>query len=141
MLINKHKPDYIYHTAALPLAKVSNLNNEEAKISSVDSTLNIIDAIINLSIKNKSYKCKRFVYFSSSMVYGDFKKSSVNEKSEKNPKDAYGIMKLAGEVVTGGVQLHSIPYTIIRPSAVYGPKDMNRRVSQIFVENAIRGKK
>ena len=33
MLINKHKPDYIYHTAALPLAKVSNLNNEEAKIS------------------------------------------------------------------------------------------------------------
>ena len=50
-------------------------------------------------------------------------------------------MKLAGEVVTEGVcKLHSIPYTIIRPSAVYGPKDMNRRVSQIFVENAIRGK-
>ena len=32
------------------------------------------------------------------MVYGDFKKSSVNEKSEKNPKDAYGIMKLAGKL-------------------------------------------
>ncbi len=142
MLINKYKPDYIYHTAALPLAKVSNLNNEEAKISSVDSTLNILDAIINLSIKNKSYKCKRFVYFSSSMVYGDFEKSSVNEKSEKKPKDAYGIMKLAGEVITEGVcKLHSIPYTIIRPSAVYGPKDMNRRVSQIFVENAFKGKK
>ena len=44
-IINKYKPNYIYHTAALPLAKVSNLNNEEAKISSVDSTVNIIDAI------------------------------------------------------------------------------------------------
>ena len=60
-------------------------------------------------------------------------------KSEKNPKDAYGIMKLAGEVVTEGLcRLHNIPYTIIRPSAVYGPKDMNRRVSQIFIENAFK---
>ena len=76
------------------------------------------------------------------MVYGDFKKSTVTEESEKNPKDAYGIMKLAGEVVTEGLcRLHNIPYTIIRPSAVYGPKDMNRRVSQIFIENAFHNKK
>tara|TARA_Y100000591_G_scaffold227279_1_gene198249 strand:- start:56 stop:613 length:558 start_codon:yes stop_codon:yes gene_type:complete len=75
------------------------------------------------------------------MVYGDFKKSVVNENSEKNPKDAYGIMKLAGEVVTEGLcKLHNIPYTIIRPSAVYGPKDMNRRVSQIFIESAFQNK-
>ena len=40
-IISKYKPNYIYHTAALPLAKVSNLNNDEAKISSVDSTVNI----------------------------------------------------------------------------------------------------
>ena len=92
-IINKYKPNYIYHTAALPLAKVSNLNNEEAKISSVDSTLNIIDAINFLKNSNKNFKFNRFIYFSSSMVYGDFKKSIVNENSEKNPKDAYGIMK------------------------------------------------
>ena len=30
LILNKYKPNYIYHTAALPLAKVSNLNNEEA---------------------------------------------------------------------------------------------------------------
>ena len=29
-------------------------------------------------------------------------------------------------------------YTIIRPSAVYGPTDVNRRVSQLFVENALK---
>lgn len=140
-LINKYKPNYIYHTAALPLAKVSNLNNEEAKISSVDSTTNIIDAINFTQNLNKNFKFKRFIYFSSSMVYGDFKKSIVNENSEKNPKDAYGIMKLAGEVITEGLcKLHAIPYTIIRPSAVYGPKDMNRRVSQIFIENAFKNK-
>jgi len=142
LIINKYKPNFIYHTAALPLAKVSNLNNEEAKISSVDSTTNIIDAIHFTQNSNRNFEFKRFIYFSSSMVYGDFKKSVVNENSEKNPKDAYGIMKLAGEVVTEGLcKLHSIPYTIIRPSAVYGPKDMNRRVSQIFIENAFKKKK
>ena len=55
-LINKYKPNYIYHTAALPLAKVSNLNNEEAKISSVDSTTNIIDAINFTQNLNKNFK-------------------------------------------------------------------------------------
>ena len=140
-IIIKYKPNYVYHTAALPLAKVSNLNNEEAKVSSVDSTLNIIDAINFMKNSNKNFKFNRFIYFSSSMVYGDFKKSIVNENSEKNPKDAYGIMKLAGEVVTEGLcRLHDIPYTIIRPSAVYGPKDMNRRVSQIFIESAFQNK-
>ena len=34
---------------------------------------------------------------------------------------------------------YNIPYTIIRPSAVYGPKDMNQRVSQIFINKAIAG--
>ncbi len=141
-IINKYKPNYIYHTAALPLAKVSNLTNEEAKISSVDSTINIIDSINLLKNSNRKYQFDRFIYFSSSMVYGDFKTSSVNEASEKNPKDAYGIMKLAGEVVTEGLcKLHKIPFTIIRPSAVYGPKDMNRRVSQIFIENAFKKEK
>ena len=141
-IINKYKPNYIYHTAALPLAKVSNLTNEEAKISSVDSTVNIIDSINLLKNKIKNYKFDRFIYFSSSMIYGDFKKSMVTEESEKNPKDAYGIMKLAGQIVTEGLcKLHKIPYTIIRPSAVYGPKDMNRRVSQIFIENAFKNEK
>tara|TARA_B100000795_G_scaffold78959_1_gene56538 strand:+ start:47 stop:613 length:567 start_codon:yes stop_codon:yes gene_type:complete len=75
------------------------------------------------------------------MVYGDFKTNKVNEESPVNPKEAYGTMKLAGEIVTKGIgKLNNIPYTIIRPSAVYGPTDMNRRVSQIFIENAFTNK-
>ena len=50
-------------------------------------------------------------------------------------------MKLAGEIVTKGLcNFYNIPYSIIRPSAVYGPTDMNRRVSQIFVESAFKDK-
>ncbi len=140
-IIKKHQPEIIFHTAALPLAKLDNLNTDEAKIGSVDSTINILDAITLLNKVEKKYKCKRFIYLSSSMVYGDFKTKHVDEKSPVNPKEAYGTMKLAGEIITKGIsRLNNIPYTIIRPSAVYGPTDMNRRVSQIFVESAFKDK-
>ena len=67
------------------------------------------------------------------------KKSIVNEEDETNQK-MYGVMKLAGELITKGIsKLYNIPYTIIRPSAVYGPMDMNKRVSQIFIEKALNG--
>ena len=76
------------------------------------------------------------------MVYGDFKKNTVTEDDNLNPKEVYGTMKLAGEIVTKGLcKFYNIPYTIIRPSAVYGPTDMNNRVSQIFIEKALRGQK
>ncbi len=140
-LLQKYKPELIYHTAALPLAKIDNLNAKEASIGSIDATRNILENLNFVLNQNKNYKIKRFVYFSSSMVYGDFKTKIVDEKSETSPKEIYGTMKLAGEVVTKGLSNYfGIPFTIIRPSAVYGPKDMNQRVSQIFINKAINGK-
>lgn len=138
-IIKKYKPEIIYHTAALPLAKLKNVNADEARKGSVDSTVNLIDAIKMEKINKR--KIKKFIYISSSMIYGDFKKKSVKEDDNKNPKDAYGIMKYAGEIITRGLcNLYEIPFSIVRPSAVYGPTDMNRRVSQIFIEAALKDK-
>ena len=140
-IVKKYQPDIVFHTAALPLAKLENLNTDEAKLGSVDSTVNLLDSITLVQNIKKNYRCKRFIYISSSMVYGDFKTNKVNETSPVNPKEAYGTMKLAGEIITKGIsKLNNIPYTIIRPSAVYGPTDMSRRVSQIFIENAFEDK-
>ena len=140
-IVKKYQPDIVFHTAALPLAKLENLNTDEAKLGSVDSTVNLLDSITLVQNIKKNYRCKRFIYISSSMVYGDFKTNKVNETSPVNPKEAYGTMKLAGEIITKGIsKLNNIPYTIIRPSAVYGPTDMNRRVSQIFIESAFEDK-
>ena len=139
-LLRKYKPELIYHTAALPLAKIENLNAKEASIGSVDATRNILESLSFILSQSKNYKFKRFVYFSSSMVYGDFKTKIVDENSQTNPKEIYGTMKLAGEIVTKGISnYYDIPFTIIRPSAVYGPKDMNQRVSQIFINKAVKG--
>ena len=118
-IVKKYQPDIVFHTAALPLAKLENLNTDEAKLGSVDSTVNLLDSITLVQNIKKNYRCKRFIYISSSMVYGDFKTNKVNETSPVNPKEAYGTMKLAGEIITKGIsKLNNIPYTIIRPSAV-----------------------
>jgi nucleoside-diphosphate-sugar epimerase len=137
-LLNKYQPRYIFHLAALPLAKIGNLNAEEAREGSIDATCNFLETINELRQAN-GYRPERFVYASSSMVYGDFLIDPATEEHPTNPKEIYGTMKLGGEVVTRGLGgFFNIPYAIVRPSAVYGPTDMNRRVSQIFIEKALR---
>ena len=133
-IIENHRPEYIFHLASLPLAKLNNLNVEEAFESSVSATSNILQ-ICN-SIEN--YDFKRFVYTSSSMVYGNFESEEVDENSSVNPIEIYGTAKLAGEITTKGLGLFfKIPWTIVRPSAVFGPTDMNNRISQIIIDRAI----
>lgn len=139
-ILKRHKPQYIFHTAAVPLAKIDNLNAKEAKDGSIDTTTNILESVNFLKGTFKKYDLKRFIYFSSSMVYGDFKKKQASEEDALKPKEVYGSMKLAGEIVTKGLcGFYNIPYTIIRPSAVYGPTDMNNRVTQIFINKAFKG--
>ena len=70
-LIDKYRPDYIIHTAALPLAKIDNLNAVEAREGSVDSTAGILEIINYFKLKD-GYCPLKFTYLSSSMVYGDF---------------------------------------------------------------------
>ncbi len=140
-LLQTYHPKYIFHLAALPLAKLQNLNTQEALDGSVVSTSYFLECIGMLKQKT-GYEPERFLYASSSMVYGDFQHDAVDETHPTNPKEIYGTMKLAGEQVTQGLsRYYEIKSSIIRPSAVYGPTDMNRRVSQIFLEKAIQKEK
>ncbi|MEZ4372064.1 MAG: NAD(P)-dependent oxidoreductase [Polyangiaceae bacterium] len=83
-------------------------------------------------------KAEHFVYFSSSMVYGNFKTESVTEDAVCEPLGIYGALKYAGEkLVIAYQQTFDLPYTIIRPSALYGERCVSRRVGQVFIENAL----
>ena len=56
------------------------------------------------------------------------------------PIGIYGALKLGGEkLVIAYNQVFDLPYTILRPSALYGPRCVSRRVSQAFIESAIVG--
>lgn len=140
-LLERYRPELIFHLAALPLAKLDNLNTGEAREGSVDSTNHLLEAVGQ--IKERTGYCpQRFVYASSSMVYGNFVADVATEEHPTAPVEIYGTMKLAGEVVTLGLgRYFGVPVSIVRPSAVYGPTDMNRRVSQIFIEKALLGQK
>jgi len=132
--VNEIEPDFIVHFAALPLANVAIEYPEEAFTSIVEGTFNLLE------ICRDQKNLKNFVYISSSMVYGDFENFPVKESAQTRPKEIYGGMKLAGEgIVRCYGQRYKVPYSIARPSAVYGPSDNNGRVLAKFIENAIKG--
>jgi len=134
-VILETRPERILHLAALPIADLSNRHSEEALTSILEGAVNVLEVIRDVDFVD------RFVYISSSMIYGDFEEIPAPEDHPKRPKDIYGGTKYAGEVMVETYsRRYGIPYSIIRPSAVYGPYDVNRRVSQIFVENALLGK-
>lgn len=138
-LLRKYRPHYVIHLAALPLAKLDNLNVEEAQEGAITSTMSLFQ-ILGALKEEGVVEAKKFIYTSSSMIYGDFQTDPVPETHPTNPKEIYGSVKLAGEILTRGLsQFFGIPHIIIRPSAVYGPTDMNRRVTQIFLEKAFHG--
>lgn len=140
--LEKYKPQIIFHLAALPIAYVCNDYPEEAKLNILDSTLVLLDVL-----REASFKLDRLIYASSSMVYGDFQRDAegriipAREDQECQPVDLYGAMKLSGEhVLKAYARRFGILYTIIRPSAVYGPTDCNQRVTEIFLNNALQAK-
>jgi nucleoside-diphosphate-sugar epimerase len=97
------------------------------------------NGLINLLEKSKQHKVKKFVYISSSMVYGDFE-TDVDESAQCNPIGQYGIMKYMGEKLVEDYSRQGyFTHTIIRPSAVYGEWDVEDRVVSKFMTKAMRG--
>jgi UDP-glucose 4-epimerase len=131
-LVNHYKPDTILHLASFPRQKVVNVNPQVGSRTMSEGLLNLLEAA-------KKHTVGKFVYISSSMVYGDFD-NDVTEDAACHPQGQYGIMKLAGEwLVKDYARRTGIGYMIIRPSAVYGPLDVEDRVISKFILTAMRG--
>lgn len=134
-IMNDWKPEGVVHLAALPSAKESTMYPTEALQINVDGTLSVLEGI------KACGSVKRFVFTSSSFVYGHFKRPIADEEHPTDPIDVYGGTKLTGEILTKSyASQHDFQYVIVRPSAVYGFGDCNRRVTQILIDNAMRGK-
>ena len=96
------------------------------------------EGLLNLLEESKKHKVKKFVYISSSMVYGNFT-DNVTEDAICNPQGQYGIMKLAGEwLVKDYTRQGHFDHVILRPSAVYGPYDVEDRVISKFLLTSMR---
>ena len=129
--------DYILHQAALASVPRSIADPEATNQVNVQGTLNLLDAARKNSVK-------RFVYASSSSVYGDSEELPKVETMPSNPKSPYAVSKLAAEwycrVYSG---IYKLPTVSLRYFNVFGPKqDPNSQYSAViplFIKALLRG--
>lgn len=130
-IVEKHNIDTIIHLASYPRQKLVNYDPLSASKTMTEGVLNVLEVC-------KKRNVKKLIYISSSMVYGDFI-DQVKEDAICRPQGQYGIMKLAGELLVKDYHRScNLNYTIIRPSAVYGPLDVEDRVVAKFILTAMR---
>jgi nucleoside-diphosphate-sugar epimerase len=135
-ILGQIKPDTLVHLAAVSHAGKSNKD----PYSTFDHSLRTLENALD-NARSPVLPIRHFVYFSSSMIYGNFASESVTEESVCEPLGIYGALKFAGEkMVIAYNQVFGLPYTIVRPSALYGPRCVSRRVGQIFIENVMSGR-
>lgn len=134
--ISRFSPEVIIHMAALPIASHAARFSGQAFRNTLGGTFTLLEILKQLM------KPPKLVYISSSMVYGDFERVPAIEDMRTDPQTVYGAVKLAGEHLVKAYHTeYGIPYTIVRPSAVYGPGDNNLRVVQKFIHSAFAGRK
>lgn len=133
-ILGQIKPEVIVHLAAIAHAGRANKD----PYTTFDHSLRTLENALDYARGN----VEQFIYFSSSMAYGNFQTAQVTEDHPLNPIGIYGALKLAGEkIIIAYQQTFDLPYTIVRPSALYGPRCVSRRVGQVFIESALRGEK
>jgi nucleoside-diphosphate-sugar epimerase len=124
------KPDIVIHLASYPRAKIVN-------VDPVFGTNNIIGGTVNLLWHCQHMSVKKFVFVSSSMIYGHFS-DGTKEDADTKPSNIYGEAKLSAErMVKHYHSQYGINYAIVRPSGVYGPGDMEDRVLSKFFRRAM----
>ncbi len=106
--------DYIYHSAGLTKAKTP----DEYFRANAGGTRNLLEAVLGYNSR-----LKRFIHISSQTAAGPSPtKFPINEDHPAAPITSYGKSKLAAEQECHKLRL-SIPWTIVRPPAVFGPRD------------------
>lgn len=130
--LNDMKPDTIVQLAAIAHANRANKD----PYSTFDHSLRTLENALDCARGLKA----RFIYFSSSMVYGNFDGEAVTEERHCEPLGIYGALKYGGEkLVIAYSQVFGLSYTIVRPSALYGQRCVSRRVGQAFIEGVLCG--
>jgi nucleoside-diphosphate-sugar epimerase len=131
-LMNALRPQVVVMLAAVAHAGRANKN----PYNTFDHSMRTLENALDCSRDN----IEHFVYFSSSMVYGQFPTEAVTETTPCEPLGIYGALKFGGEkLVIAYNQVFDLPYTIVRPSALYGERCVSRRVAQVLTENALKG--
>lgn len=108
--------DFVFHLAAVPRVFPSIRDPISAHQNNLTNTLNVL-------VASKEAKVKRFVYASSTSVYGNQKKLPLEEDMKPNPLSPYGVQKYAGELYCKIFsEIYGLPTVCLRYFNVFGPR-------------------
>jgi UDP-glucose 4-epimerase len=129
--------EYVLHQAAIPSVQRSVDDPIRSNNANVTATLNMLVAARDAQVK-------RFVFASSSSVYGDTETLPKVEIMPENPLSPYALTKLAGEKYCAVFhRIYGLPAVSLRYFNVFGPRqDPHSPYSAVisrFVEAALRG--
>ena len=127
----------VFHLAARFANEMSvNDPHEDLRVN-VEGTLKIL-------LESAKHNVTRFVYTSSSSLYGQSNSVTKKENSFPKPSTPYAASKLSGEFYCTAIhELYFMDYTIVRLSNSYGPYDPSgkfRNVIPNFIKAALFNK-
>ena len=115
--LRPHQFDYVVHAAGVTKC----LNKADFRRINTEGTRNLVDALLDLQMP-----LKRFVFLSSLSVFGAIKEQlpydEIREDDTPKPNTEYGRSKLEAERYIDSIGSR-LPYTILRPTGVYGPRE------------------
>ena len=114
-------------------ASLGVLNTERNNLQTLD--LNILGTKNILEIASKN-KIKKFIFASSSEIYGEQEVFPISELAQPKFKSIYGLSKLAAEnYIIAYYQKYKMEYNIIRYFNVYGENQKEDFVISRFAKN------
>ncbi len=130
--------DIVFHEAALGSVQKSIEKPIDSNSANVDGTINLLKS----SLDNR---VKRFIYASSSSIYGDSEVLPKNEEMCPNPKSVYAVTKLTAEYYCRlFYSLYGLKTVSLRYFNVFGkrqnPDSIYSAVIPIFIKNLLEGK-
>lgn len=126
--------DVVFHLAGQPGVRESwSAGFEDYVEHNVVATQRLLEAAVRADVG-------RFVYASSSAVYGNLGEYPTTERAVPAPHSPYGVTKLAGEHLCGLYAANwGLPTVALRYFTVYGPRQRPDMAMHRLVEAALDG--
>jgi len=126
--------DYVFHLAAQPGVRASWGSSFSIYTKdNVVATQRLLEAV-------KGVRVKRFVFASSSSIYGDSETFPTPEEAVPKPVSPYGVTKLAAEHLCRVYgRNHGVPTVVLRYFTVYGPRQRPDMAFSKFISSVARG--